>query len=277
MMGGAAGSRPCCPPGSEKYLAADYATTGAVVQDGAGYDIYTSGTPGAKGLLIAPDIWGWNGGRTRAIADHFAEAGYFVVVLKCLQPPFEGGTDGDGLPPAWTFEERGDTFGGFMTPITWDGVVKPRVTSAVAFLKEKGVTSLTMIGICFGALVMGYTFDEFGDDFVCGVAYHPAVHLLDAVYGGDAASTTAFCSKVKKPVLFMPAGNDPDRYRPDGDIYEPWKAAAPGTECMPTEFKDVVHGFVTRGDLSNEVTKACVELAITKTHEYFDKMTSVTA
>ena len=37
-------------------------------------------------ILLVPDIWGWDSGRVRNIADHLAEAGYLVVVPKILQP-----------------------------------------------------------------------------------------------------------------------------------------------------------------------------------------------
>ncbi len=79
--------------------------------------MYSVGTLGESGraILVCPDIWGWDSGRLRNIADHLAEAGYLVVVPKILQPPcaiytrsialrspicrLEGGTNGDALSP----------------------------------------------------------------------------------------------------------------------------------------------------------------------------------
>ena len=55
---------PCCPPNSEKFLAATYATTGAtgVLPDGTEY--YASGSPeGKNAIIVIPDVYGWNGGR----------------------------------------------------------------------------------------------------------------------------------------------------------------------------------------------------------------------
>lgn len=37
-----------------------------------------------------------NSGRTRGIADMLGELGYKAFIPKILEPPFEGGTDGDG-------------------------------------------------------------------------------------------------------------------------------------------------------------------------------------
>lgn len=88
----------CCPPNAEKYLAATYATTGSVHTLPNGHEFYHSGSTSAKhAVLIIPDVYGWNGGRTRNIADWFAEAGYYAVVPKLMVPPLQGGTDGDGM------------------------------------------------------------------------------------------------------------------------------------------------------------------------------------
>lgn len=114
----------CCPPNSHVYLDANYSAVGAIKSLPDGTEIYTSGQPGAgkNGVLIVPDIYGWNGGRVRAIADQFAEAGYYSVVPKILQPAFEGGTDGDGLRGDFDFNTRGGTdFPAYISTITWAG------------------------------------------------------------------------------------------------------------------------------------------------------------
>ena len=61
-----------------------------------------SGMPSAA-LLLCPDVWGWNGGRMRAIADSLAKEGYAVAVPKLLTPASNGGTDGDALSPTCEF------------------------------------------------------------------------------------------------------------------------------------------------------------------------------
>ena len=91
----------CCPPGSAPYLAADYVAKGAVEDLGV-VQLYVSPVDGAptKAILRCPDVWGWNGGRVRAIADGLAAQGYLAVVAKLLSPPGgppDGGTDGSKL------------------------------------------------------------------------------------------------------------------------------------------------------------------------------------
>ncbi len=87
----------CCPPNAEKYLAATYETIGKVCCLSNGHEFYSTGpTDSRKAVILIPDVYGWNGGRTRKIADWFGEAGYNTAVPKLMVPPLEGGTDGDG-------------------------------------------------------------------------------------------------------------------------------------------------------------------------------------
>jgi len=44
-----------------------------------GLDCYTVGT-GSKAIILFTDIFGWNSGRTREIADQLAASGFLVVV-----------------------------------------------------------------------------------------------------------------------------------------------------------------------------------------------------
>lgn len=93
----------CCPPGSHPYLAATHDATGTVVTEGDMQFYINKGTKSpTSAIILLPDIWGWNGGRIRAIADYFAST-YMVVIPKILNPTFEGGTDGDAMSPTSIF------------------------------------------------------------------------------------------------------------------------------------------------------------------------------
>lgn len=89
----------CCPPNAEKYLAPDYSAIGTCHRLDDGVEYYATGTPNKNGILLIPDIFGWNGGRTRNIADYLAQQGYYVTIPKLLSPapPSGEGTDGDGF------------------------------------------------------------------------------------------------------------------------------------------------------------------------------------
>ena len=108
----------CCPPHSHGYLASTRDHKGTKITAVGGTELYSTGSLSESGraILLVPDIWGWDSGRVRNIADHLAQAGYLVVVPKILQPTcvvvlapiialcpryyrYNGGTDGDALSP----------------------------------------------------------------------------------------------------------------------------------------------------------------------------------
>jgi hypothetical protein len=78
----------CCPPNAHGYLASSRDHKGTKITVSGGTEVYSTGALGSSGraILICPDIWGWDSGRLRNIADHLADAGYLVVVPKILQP-----------------------------------------------------------------------------------------------------------------------------------------------------------------------------------------------
>ena len=124
----------CCPPGSAGFLSSDGNHVGSKITHGT-TDLYVTGPASAAcGVVLVPDIWGWDSGRTRNIADALAANGWAVVrapfthppppalhstpltppqvVPKLLTPVYPGGdgTDGDGMAPN---QQPGDDFPGF--------------------------------------------------------------------------------------------------------------------------------------------------------------------
>ena len=73
----------CCPAGSLPYLAANHEAKGKVVSLDAVelYQAPVAGTP-TSGILICPDVWGWNGGHVLAIAPGSGTK----VELACVCP-----------------------------------------------------------------------------------------------------------------------------------------------------------------------------------------------
>lgn len=129
------------------------------------------------GVIIVPDIWGWNSGRTREVADIFAERGFATVVAKILVPALEGGTDGDGIffsvymyflvmaqiifvgfPKDFSFATRGADFGPYLLSLGWENTFKPRIRSIVKFLQSRSVTNIGMVGFCWYGLLMMFLF-----------------------------------------------------------------------------------------------------------------------
>ncbi|CAK0805833.1 unnamed protein product, partial [Prorocentrum cordatum] len=139
----------CCPASAAPYLALDYEAKGKFGEaDGVKY--YKAGRPSQRGLLLLPDIWGWNTGRIRAIADDFSRKGLLVYIPKVLDA-FEGGTDDDGLPPAFDLSERGSELGPLLKGAWNVEVVLPKTLKVVEAMKAAGVKKFGVIGFCYGA------------------------------------------------------------------------------------------------------------------------------
>ena len=77
-----------CPEITEPYLAANYATKGTLETDpSTGFSYYSVGalsTQDSKAIIMISDIFGWNSGRLRAIADMFSEKTNSLVVIPML-------------------------------------------------------------------------------------------------------------------------------------------------------------------------------------------------
>jgi dienelactone hydrolase len=73
-----------------------YENSGSL-EETEGIEYYGNGISIEKAILIIPDVWGYNSGRIRSIADLLAAEGYYVAIPKLLSPPLEGGTEGRTL------------------------------------------------------------------------------------------------------------------------------------------------------------------------------------
>ena len=140
----------CCPPSALPYLAAKPATKGSKKAID-GVEFYETGAQSKAAIILFPDVWGWDSGRTRALADAFAEQGYRTYVPKVLQPAFQGGTDGDGLPPDFDLGSRMEEFMGWVKTVKWDGIDK-KVNALLAYAKAEGATSIGVVGCCWSVV-----------------------------------------------------------------------------------------------------------------------------
>jgi len=68
----------CCPIGGEPQLFSDYTPQGnnIILSD---LPVYTIGT-GPKVIVVAHDIYGFDGGRTKLICDQLANEGYRIYL-----------------------------------------------------------------------------------------------------------------------------------------------------------------------------------------------------
>ena len=257
----------CCPPGATAYLAAVPTTVGSL-KESNGVEFYETGAASSAAIILFPDVWGWNSGRTRALADAFAAGGYRVYVPKLLAPPLEGGTDGDGLPPTFDMGARGAEFGPWIKTVPWSSV-GPKVEALLAYARAAGATSFGAVGCCWGGWAV-FQASALDAGVKCGVIFHPSCHI-EGVYGGDVGE---LCGRVRCPVYFMPAGGDsPDLYGPEGSLVTTLAAKFPGTKTKL--FADMAHGWTSRGDAADPAVTRDVELAMTEAKAYFAELLPV--
>jgi carboxymethylenebutenolidase len=235
--------------------------SGTTDAEPTGVSVYIAGPVDAtKAVVIIPDIYGWNGGRTRAVADYYGSQGYRVLVPRILCPPFEGGTDGDGFPG--TFGEW-EKFVPFMQTFNWESSFKPKFVAIKSYLQSTGVTKTSLIVFCFGGWPIFKALadsDLAGDFFVGAAVPHPSVQLDERAFGGD---TVTLVASVKQPVLLLPAGNDDAKY----DLGGEW--CPPNGESV--RFPDQTHGWVPRGDVTNDGTARDVDTALGLIDAFFSE------
>jgi len=261
-------------------LAADHNDEGRI-GEAEGVSYYQVGS-GANGLIILPDIWGWNGGRTRAIADDFAKRGDLSVWVPKILEAVEGGTDGDGLPPNFAFMERR----GEITPKNFVGPwcpenVLPMVEKLITAMKAAGVRRYGYLGFCYGGWIgMHLSAKISGSELVCGAIPHPSISL-EGFFERNPADLGA---KVQCPVAFFPAGKpdgpggDPEIYNKDGSLYLALEKKFPGKN-FTMRFEDEIHGFVARGAIKDgqfkagdgQTTKENVEKCVREIEKFFER------
>lgn len=204
-----------------------------------------------RAIIMFPDIFGWHSGRHCAIADMLADAGFRVVSMRILDsPPLQGGTDGDGLPPDFVVSERFAEVPPWLKKMPWDSLIKMRVEEALNHLMANGATSICAVGFCWGGLPATHTAVDFRESHCIKaiVIAHPSNHLDQVVYGVDPASVAA---EAKVPALLLVAGNDKkELYGADGTVYKAFKEG--NADSNTVEFPEMVHGWTTRGDTSDE-------------------------
>jgi len=241
----------CCPRDSLPYLQASHTDTGVIVMQDD-YEFYTNktGSP-TSAIIMCPDIWGWNGGRIRAVADHFA-ATYMVVVPKYLNPVFEGGTDGDAMSPTSQFNME------WIKQFPWE-VQKPKLDAAIALCKSQGITKIGVFGFCYGGHPACKMSAENPELITCGAVFHPSMQLETFAFGGDMID---MMKKVQCPFLISPSGDDLPMFAEEGDFGTALKASSKGMECVWKVYMDMKHGWTIRGDLADASTKRDVEAVL---------------
>lgn len=223
------------------------------------YVVGTSRDP-TEAVLLLPDIWGWDSGRMRAVADSIAAVDYKVVVPKILAP-LDGGTDGDGLPTPFDMaNERERMTEHFKANWGWPKV-GGKITAVTDALKDCGVERIVIVGTCYGAWAGCHVSKH--DASIVGIfGPHPSIGAEGGRFGGD---NVELCKAVQCEVFVAPAGNDSQDYDEAGAMF---KAFKPGSRTV--RFPEMKHGWFVRGDVADAAVKRDIELTFSHCIEWIN-------
>lgn len=84
-------------------------------------------------------------------------------------------------------------------------------------------------------------------------------------------SQNALAESIKCPSYLLPAGNDPDNVKSKGELVDILIKRFGADKAGTTEFPEMAHGWVVRGDLKNQAVARDFNKAINIAHEYFSK------
>jgi len=251
----------CCPPNSFPALTLkDQVTSGTIVTHKTA-SFYSTGslsdTTGRRAVIFIPDIFGWNSGRTRKIADHIAgQLKILVVVLKSLSS-YKGGDDGP--PEGYNFgdaTDQADRAVWMKSISSWEGSLKGRVVDLFDYLESQKCTGVGLVGFCWGGWGTCEIAANFPTKVKCQAIPHPSMERVEQMLGRD---PTDICRRSKCPTFLLPGGNDPDSYRSGGAMLKALQEGNAASKSSDHEFDAVTHGWVPRSDNPAEyplVTKA---------------------
>eukprot|EP00934_Nitzschia_sp_Nitz4_P004141 Nitzschia sp. Nitz4//scaffold111_size72815//69609//70355//NITZ4_005803-RA/size72815-processed-gene-0.59-mRNA-1//1//CDS//3329533219//4131//frame0 len=243
-------SEPCCPPGS---LGAPPNLTEKpcgefLTLEGPQTPCYYAKPPSASknAILVYPDVWGFKT-RILNIADFLAKEGnYHVLICDSMR-----GETKDEHPDLKPWLEK----------LPYDPVVAKDTAACVEYLKTNlDVEQIGTLGFCWGGWAIARSYQD-GFPWKVAVSCHPSFRLEQFVYGGD---DVALMQSLKCPTLLMPASNDPPYCKPgpEFDVLVQYGSRS-------VVFNDMVHGFTTRGDLSDATVKRNVEAALAEALKFY--------
>jgi len=213
-------------------------------------DVYRVGeAKEGKCILWNYDIFGIDGGRTKMLCDLMADQGFLVV----LPDFYRNGTYQDPTQPGVVEFIKDKT--------QWSKLRIDFEETVLPFAKQNGATSFGAIGTCWGSYMV--IRESVHDDLKAGVSMHPSHSPIAGLLGEDEKE---LLKSVRCPQLFMSAGNDNANVKTGGLGSE-----VLGSKLEIVEFPDMVHGWTTRGDMSDGKVDRDVKKAFQTALDFFKK------
>ena len=142
--------------------------------------------------------------------------------------------------------------------------LEPKLDLAVAHLKSKGCTTIGAVGFCWGAWVV-FELSATGK-LQAGASCHPSTRISKMLFDKE---ESALAGAVKCPQLLCPAGNDPDNLKEGGEVVQIVRDL--GLECKTVHYPAMAHGWVIRGDATQEDVARDVQAGRGGVADFFTK------
>ena len=218
-----------------------------------------------KAIMVFTDVYGLQN-RLFAICDKLAnDLSLYVVAIDCFRGETMDDHPADFLD--WVKKHPYDIDAQKATNDIHP--VKNDVEWCFEYLSQQfGIdkSNVGAIGFCWGVWAMTKAISS-GVPFKCGLGFHPSIKLED-MHGGDQVSMARIASQ-KAPLFYCVSGNDPDNIKPGGEVAQIISLSKHNTEELKkqqpqcVDFPGTIHGWVSRGDTSDENVKRDAEKALT--------------
>jgi len=245
---------PCCPPTAHPFKkeAKDYVPTGKTIEIG-GFPAYVVGDPKCgRALIYGYEVMGIEAGRNREICDYFAKHGYYVVLADYQR--------GRYLSDFSKFREY------LLNDAAWtDNLVKGIATAVIKHITDFGINKIGVIGFCWGtwlAIKMAQTFPNLIKAFG---GPHPSHPPILAAFEEDSSSVLKSLSKI--PMIILTAGDDKPEAKPGAAN----QIAHNNSDDVFFEYKEMAHGWVSRGDIKKDNIQRDFDDAMQKFVAFYGK------
>lgn len=238
----------CCSTDSWAQLeTTNYVAKGSVQWMGD-MEIYVVGN-GERCVIWNHDIYGFNSGRSRQLADLLAEAGFMVL-----------------MPDYFKGAHYINEFDNFISDHTqWSNLKADWEYKIHPLAKQLGAKKISAVGTCWGSYMVLRL--SALPEVSCGVSMHPAHPLwIQNVLREDERALLQQVRNNNCPQLFMAAGGDSPNVKKGGLADQ-----VLGEKAEFELFAEMKHGWTTRGDETKEAVLRDVKKAVTLAIEFLNE------
>lgn len=143
-------------------------------------------------------------------------------------------------------------------------VMNSRFEKVQAYMESKGIKQFFAIGFCWGTW-QAFRLSAKYEGFVAIAGPHPSLGI-EGMFGGKELDLS---NKIRCPAFLLPAGNDPANVKTGGEVIENLIQRFPQSGTV--EFPDMAHGWVVRGNMTEEKVARDVKQALDLIKSFFDK------